>query len=247
MTPDPQPGRAGGDSISIVMPARDEEPRLQAAVTDVLEAARQQFARYELIIVDDGSVDRTAIIADRLASDLAGVRVIHLAKPHGLGGAFKAGLVYATMDYVTVAHGDGGTPSSQLEKIWARRAEADLIIPYIVNDAQRPLHRVLVSRAFRWTVNTLFRIRVRYHLHYVLYRRPLIQSVDLRTDSHAFQAEAVVKLLRRGCSFIEVGVEDDFVSQAPTRSYSLANIRRVALFFARTLYDVYGGGSAGRR
>jgi len=221
------------------MPARDEAPRLRAAVLDVLDAAGRQFARYELIIVNDGSVDETAEIADALALELPCIRVIHLAAPQGLGGAFKQGLCSATLEYVSVAHGDGGTPPQELVKIWSLRGQADLIVPYILNTTQRPAHRVLVSRSFVWLVNSLFDIQVRYHLHYVLYHRQLIQSVRLRTNSHAFQAEALIKLLRRGHSFVEIGVNDDFVGQAPTRSYSLANVLRVALFFLWTLYDVY--------
>jgi dolichol-phosphate mannosyltransferase len=248
MTSSPSSGTTH-DSISVIIPARDEALRLAHAVTDVLEAVREQFERYELLVVNDGSTDATGEIADRLAGEHPGVHVIHLPRVHGLGGAFKEGLRRAVMDYVTVAHGDGGTPASELTKIWSLRQQADLIVPYMINDHERPAARLFVSRCFRFLVNALFGIRLRCHGHYVLYRRAVIQSIRLRTDGHAFQAEALVKLLRLGHSFVEVGVCDDFEGQAPTRSYQLANVLRIAAFFVWTLYDVYvapGGLGTGR-
>lgn len=229
------------DSISVVIPAHNEEPRLVAAIREVLSAVRDQFADFELIIVEDASSDRTPEIADELAREHDCVRVIHLPPPngHGLGGAFKAGLRQATKEYVSVAHGDGGTSAAELIRIWAARGEADLVIPYMLNDDERPPIRLAISRAFRFTVNRLFGIRVRCHGHYVLYRREWIQGIRLRTDGHAFQAEAVIKLLRAGHSFVEVGVCDDFENQAPTRSYTPRNILRILWFFATTAYDVY--------
>ena len=232
------PGVKGG-SLSIVIPARDEEPRLRNTVAEVLRAAHDQFERYELIIVNDASTDGTRAVADRLATELPCVRAIHLLHVHGLGGAFKEGLRLATMEYVTVVHGDGGTAAPELAKIWALRDQADLIVPYILNDRERPSVRLVLSRGFRMLANFLFGMHLRCQLHFVLYRRALIQSIKLRTNSHAFQAEALAKLLHAGCSYVEVGVLDDFETQGPTSSYELTNVFRVAAFFISTLYDVY--------
>jgi glycosyltransferase involved in cell wall biosynthesis len=226
-------------SISIIIPARDEAPRLERTVSEVLVALRQHFERHELIIVDDASTDATAEIADRLAADLPEVRAIHLSRVHGLGGAFKKGLRVARMEYVTVVHGDGGTAAVELEKIWGLRHQAEVVVPYGLNDHERPAVRRLLSHGFRFLVNHSFGVRLRCHGHFVLYRRTLIQSIKLRTNGHAFQAEALVKLLRMGHSFVEVGVRDEFDAQGPTRTYNVANVFRVARFFVSTFYDVY--------
>ena len=96
-----------------------------------------------------------------------------------------------------------------------------------------------MSRGFRRLVNCLFRIRVRYHLHYVLYELAALRSIEIRTNTHAFQAEALVKLLRRGSTYIEVGVSDRFEEQGPSRSYTWSHTAGIATFLLWTLYDVY--------
>lgn len=237
----PPTSTAHPSSISVIVPAHNEAPRLAGTVEQIAQAARQEFDEYEIIIVDDGSSDGTPALADQLADTHSFVRVLHLAGPNGVGAAFKAGLRTACKEYVTIVHGDGGTPASELMKIWSLRHQADLVVPYVLNEDQRPRFRLFLSRCFRSTINLIFATGVRYHTHFILYRREAINSVRLRTDGHALQVEAVVKLLRSGHSFAEVGVIDDFESQAPTRSYGLRNLWSVATFLVMTAYDVYVG------
>lgn len=231
-----------GVTISLIVPACNEAPRLRRTVAELLVALPQHFAAYEILLVDNGSRDGTAAMADALAREIPCVRVMHFPTALGLGGAFQEGLKAARMEYVSVAHGDGGTSAEQLGRIWAMRGRADVVVPYITNEQERPRLRLWLSYGFRALVNGLFGLRLRYHMHFVLYRRELIQSIRLRTRGHAFQAEALVKLLRRGHSYVEIGIEDDFEGQAPTRSYRLRNLAWVALFFVSTLYDVYLAG-----
>lgn len=226
-------------SISIIVPALNEEHRLETTFREILEAAARCFLEYEVIIVNDGSTDRTGEIADRLRATSNCVRVIHHTRPHCLGGAVRAGLSLAHMDYVTTAHGDGGLPLEERCRIWRRVGEADLIIPYNLNHAARPFFPRLVSATFRALVNVLFGTRLKYHMHFVVHRRELLESIRIHTNSYAYQAEAIVKLLRRGHSYLEIGVGDEFNSPSPTRSYSARHFWAVAVFFATTLWNLY--------
>jgi len=238
------PSSATPATLSLIVPACNEAERLRGTVAELLVALPTCFTAYEIIIVDNGSHDGTDAVADTLANEIECVRAVHFPDAIGLGGAFQEGLKLASMEYVSVAHGDGGTAADQLQKIWALRDRADLVIPFITNEDQRPRARLWISYGFRALINRLFGLQLRYHMHFVLYRRQTIQSIRLRTRGHAFQAEALIKLLRRGHSYVEVGVEDDFAGQAPTRSYRVKNVMQVAAFFATTLFDVYLGSEA---
>ena len=65
--------------------------------------------------------------------------------------------------------------------------------------------------------------------------------MGFKTDSYAFQAEILVKMIKSGFSYVEVPVEDKFDKHAATKAFSLANIAAVALFLFRLVYE------AGRR
>lgn len=230
-------------SLSVIVAALDEEHDLEDAVRTVREAVARRFADWEVLIVNDGSRDGTGPIADALAARHPRVRAIHHPATRGLGACFKTGLAAARMDHVMLVNGKNDTPAEALDALFARIGEADLVIPYTLNTGERPLARRLLSRAFAGLLNALFRLHLRYYNHSVVYPRDLVRSVRIRTDSHAFQAEALVKLLKRGCSFVEVGVRDRFDPARRTRAFRPANVLGVASFLVMTPWDVYGPGA----
>ncbi len=227
-------------TISVIVAALDEERDLEATVCAVREAVAKRFAGWEVLIVNDGSRDRTGSIADDLAARYPDVRAVHHRVTRGLGACFKTGLAAARMDHVMLVNGKNDTPAESLDAILARVGEADLVVPYTLNLGERPFVRRLLSRAFTRLLNALFRLDLRYYNHSVVYPRDLVRSVRIRTDSHAFQAEVLVKLLKRGCSFVEVGVRDRFDSNRRTRAFRPANLLGVGAFLPRVLWDVYG-------
>src|SRR5581483_4524691 len=92
-------------SISVVIPAYNEERNLEASVCDTIAAA-QAFDDYEVIIVNDGSRDGTGEVAERLAAELDKVRVVHHNPNRGFAAAYQTGLKHATMTYFTFVPGD---------------------------------------------------------------------------------------------------------------------------------------------
>jgi len=227
------------NTLSVVVPALNEEAYLADTVRHIGRAAAACFDDYEIVVVDDGSTDRTGAIADALQAGDAHVRVIHNRTPCGLGGAHRTGLAAATGYYVTRVNGKGGTSPEELRRVWQLKGEADMIVPYTVDATYRPLVRRLISRAFTTLVNLLFGLRLKYYNHFVLHRRELVSSLTLRSDSHALEAEILVKLLKRGHSYVEVGHRDTPDTEHETRAFGIPNVMGVAKFFFWTLYDVY--------
>ena len=226
-------------TVTVIVAALDEERGLEATVRTVLRAVPRWFSDWEILVFDDGSTDRTGEIADRLASTLPRVIAIHHDEPRCLGGVFKAGLGRARMDHVILLNGKNDTPFEALDRIFSQRGRADLVIPVQANRSARPMLRRVLSRTFVSLLNVSFGLNLRYYNHSVLHRRDLLEAVQIRTSSYAFQAEAIIKLLRSGCSYVEVEVEDRFEADAPTKTFSLSNVFGVACFLATTLYDVH--------
>ncbi len=190
--------------ISIVVPALNEAPNLTAAVERCRAAARRHFPDHEIIVVDDGSTDDTGRIADELAAADPRVRVVHHDRPRNLGYAYKAGVALARFEHVLMFPGDNEGSDEQLDAVMSRAGTADIVINYISNPEVRSRRRAGISSVFVAVMNWMSRQRLRYYNGTVLHRTELVRSVAIHTDSFVYQAEALVKLLRAGHSYVEV-------------------------------------------
>jgi len=235
---DPRP--AGDDSITAVVAARDEEAGLARAVAILAEALRTHFPRYEILIYDDGSRDRTGAIADELAATLPHVVAIHHAEPRGLGGVIRAGLERAGMRYFFWMDGKGATRASALDAIFAARGRTDLVIPYPTNQHERPFARRTLSALFQALLNGAFGLRVRYYNHLVLSQTAQARRYRSPSGSHAAQAEMLVRMLRAGLTYVEVPVEDNFhFHWRHTKAFLPRNLAGVPTVLARLFWDVH--------
>jgi glycosyltransferase involved in cell wall biosynthesis len=228
------------DSLSVIVPALNEEAGLEGAVTTILEVVARCFREYEILIYDDGSTDRTGAIADALAREHGCIRVFHHSRPHGLGGVIRAGWQQARMQHVMWVDGQGVTSAEALERIFAERGKADLIVPYAANQEERDWLRRNIARAFRGTLNLIFGLDLRQYTHLVVAPREVVRSLRVRTDSHALQAEALIKMIKSGCTYVQVGVEDRFrIESRRSKAFRLRNVLGVGSFLFLTIWDVY--------
>jgi len=224
--------------ISIVVPALNEAANLACAVDRARSAARRHFADYEIIIVDDGSTDATGEIAERLVLADSRVRVVHHDRPRNLGYAYKEGVALARCEYVLMFPGDDEGSDEQLDAVMSRAGAADIIVNYISNPAVRPWSRRVLSRMFVALINGLFGLRLRYYNGTVLHRTEIVRGITIHTDSFAYQAEALVKLLRAGRSYLEVGTPIMARAGGRTKAFRLKNFVDVARAVVRLVGDV---------
>src|SRR4051812_46432882 len=103
-----------GKTISLIVPALNEEGVVGKVVESILKQTSEHFSDYEVILVDDGSTDRTGSIMDRFAERNPRVRVLHNERNIGLGASFRRGLRSARLQYVMLLCGDGGLPAHSL-------------------------------------------------------------------------------------------------------------------------------------
>lgn len=234
-------------SVTVVVPALNEARGLEGAVDIILAALARRGTAYEVIIIDDGSTDGTGMLADGLAARHPRVQALHHARPCGLGGTVREGYARARMEHVLWVDGKGATTPEALDAILARCGEADLVVPYPVNQHERLWFRRAISRAFVGLLNGIFRIGLSYYTMPVLCKTSLARAVRLDTRSHALQAEMLIKLIKAGCSYVTVPVRDNYAfAWNHTKAFRWANVSGVAAFLARTLWAVYGPGGRER-
>lgn len=192
-------------SVSFVVTALNEEVNIEGTITEIYASIKGMVDDYEIILVNDGSTDQTGPLMEKLAAADPKIRVFHNEKNLNLGGAFKRGLKEVRLEHVMWLPGDNAVPAKNVRIILSKVGEADIVVPYLLDPRNRPFLRRIVSRTYTILLNTLFGLSLRYYNGGVVHRRDLIQSIDITTDSFACFAEALIKLLRRGSSYVEVG------------------------------------------
>ena len=107
------------DKISVFFPAYNEEENIENTVKKAIKVLEKNFSKWEIIIVNDGSIDKTGKIADRLAEVNPNISVIHHNPNRGYGGAFKSGLYAARYPWITFTDSDGQFDFSEITTISA--------------------------------------------------------------------------------------------------------------------------------
>ena len=193
-------------SVSFIVPALNEEGRICATVDTILGAMNEVPDRpFEIVLVNDGSTDKTAMLMDELVLRRSEIRVVHNERNLGFGGAFQRGLAVAKNDYVMVVAGDNAASRESIVQTVRHLGEADILIPRIANPEIRSRARRIGSRAYTLLLNFLFNLRVGYY-NGMIPKRELLQQLTLTTSSNAVHAEALVKLLKAGCTYKEVAI-----------------------------------------
>src|SRR4029078_13101293 len=120
--------------LSVFFPAYNDSGTIASMVIRAVQAASELTPDYEVIVVNDGSSDATAEIADELAKTYPNVRVVHHPKNRGYGGALQTGFRSAPQELVFFNGGDAEYAPAELAALWARMGpDADLVNGYKIS------------------------------------------------------------------------------------------------------------------
>ena len=194
-----------GKSISLIMPAYNEEDTLEFSVRSLTESLRRHGFDYEIFIFDDASRDRTGLIANILRDEDRNIKVFHNLKNMNLGHNFSEGIGMATKTYVGLVPCHGLINPKSYDSILAACAscEKDVVICYVANPTIRPISRQLISKVNVAIINWLFGLNLRYY-HLNFYRTELLKQVPTSTRSYAVMVESLVYLIKSDASFVEI-------------------------------------------
>ncbi len=156
-----QPASTSSVDISIVVPAFNEERRLPPTLIDIIDLFDRKGAKYEVIVVDDGSSDNTAEVVRKFERVRAEVRLIQLPKNHGKGHAVRLGVLNSHGAIILFADADGATPIAEVSRLQAALAAGfDIAIGSRALASQdtkvaTSIHRRLLGRVFNYCVNII--------------------------------------------------------------------------------------------
>jgi glycosyltransferase involved in cell wall biosynthesis len=193
--------------LSVFFPAYNDSGTIASLVISALRTARRLTDDFEIIIVNDGSADGTADIADELARTYPEVKVVHHEKNRGYGGALRTGFSTATRDLVFYTDGDAQYDPTEMVVLWeAFNESVDLINGYKISRSD-PLHRIVIGRIYHHTVKLLFGLRVSdVDCDFRLMRRAIFDRVLLEKNSGVICLEMMKKIQDAGYRIAEVPV-----------------------------------------
>lgn len=225
--------------ISVVMPALNEEANVERAVTETAEAFEKLGIKGEIVLINDGSRDRTGEIADRLKDKYSFLNVIHHRIPHGIGGSFWEGAHAVQGDVVTMLPGDGENDPIEILRYLPLMKQVDIVVPFVYNVEVRGRSRRWVSRSYKAIINMSFGLLLNYMNGTVMYRRTVLQSLSLHARGFFYQTELLIKAIRMGYLYAEVPYALGTRSSGKSKALTLRSLFKLSRDYLHTVYSVY--------
>jgi glycosyltransferase involved in cell wall biosynthesis len=229
-----EPAQLSG--ISVFLPCHNEEGNIERVVA-ALEFELPRIAqRHEIIVVDDGSRDRTGEIADRLVAANPRLKVVHHPLNRGYGAAVISGIRACSQPWTVLCDGDGQFEASDIARLTAKVPEYDVVVGRRMHRAD-PLMRRVNGKAWTVLMRILLGIRVGdIDCGLKLFRRDLLEGIDLQAKGAMISAELMAQLAGRGARICEVDVHH---LPRLTGEQSGASVKVIARAF-RELFLLYG-------
>ena len=185
--------------ISVFVMAYNEAGNLETTVGELIGVLSEMGAQYELVIIDDGSRDGTGSIADRIAENTKGARVIHHKKNKGLGGVYRTGFASALGSYLTFFPADGQFSAGIIKDFLPVMDEADMILGYIPN-RKSSLASKSLSFFERIFLSFLFGPLPRFQ-GIIMFKRSLLTKINLRSSGRGWTVlmEFIIRARIAGC------------------------------------------------
>ena len=190
-------------SISIAIPAYNEEENLDWVVKNTLKKLPNYFNDFEIIIVDDGSTDKTGKIADNLANKNNKIRVIH-QQNEGYSRAMLAGIRAAKKEFVAYMPADGQFLISDMRHCFEIMRSNDLILGYRGGRPDYSTRRVIFSYVYLLILLILFNIKYMDVGWVNIWRTKEVQKLKLKAVGGIFiLTEILVRFKRKGLKITE--------------------------------------------
>jgi glycosyltransferase involved in cell wall biosynthesis len=196
--------------LTFFFPAYNEEENVERTVELALaEIGPLVDGSLEVLIVDDGSSDRTPQLAEALAAADSRVRVHHQPN-RGYGGALKSGFANGRGELICFSDGDLQFDLKEMARLLDRLADGgkpvDGVIGYRIK-RRDPFHRIFIAKTYNAIVSVSFGLRVRdIDCAMKLFRREVFSGLRLDADGPFLSAEMLIKLRARGARMAQVGV-----------------------------------------
>lgn len=193
-------------SLSVFFPAYNEEGNVVESIFAAEKILRTITYRYEILIVDDGSTDRTARAVEHVMLFNPRVRLIQHANNMGYGSALWSGIQMARYEWVFFTDADLQFDLNELRDLVDYIPLYDVVIGYR-SPRQDPFLRLVNAKGWNMLNRALFGLKVRdIDCAFKIFRKDIVASLPIVSHGAMVSAEILVRLSRMGVLFKEIPV-----------------------------------------
>jgi len=216
--------------ISFFVPCLNEEGNVSRAIDTIVEVMRGMSMTYEVLVVDDASIDGTVAEAALRCERYPELRIdiIRNRFCRGLGRNYFIASHRARGEYFMLVNGDAAEPPESIRQIVSLLGKADAIVPYFGVNEGRTLPRRMLSCTFTFLVNQLSGHRLKYYNGPVLHKTENVRMWFAETAGFGYQAELMCRLLDEGITVHEVQITNSDRELGFSKAFRLRNLLSVA-------------------
>src|SRR5262245_10254700 len=225
-------------ALTVLIVAHNDAATLAATVDRVYRALTITIEDFAIIIFDDASSDNTVEIAEAVARQYPFIKVLRNPRPMGAGYCTVQGSQEAESEFVTYVPADNTWPLRSFIELFGHLGKADIVTSYSNNLlAAMPLPKQILSRAYTGILNILFRKGLRYYNGLTIYPAAYFSDNAIRSHGFGFQAEALIKAIEAGYSFLEIALPVDVSNLPRARSATPANMLDAGVTILRLAFE----------
>ena len=229
--------------LSVFFPAYNEEKNIEATVEKAIPVLNKIALKWQIIVIDDGSRDRTADVVKKLIGKYRqnDIELITHSPNKGYGAALKSGFYNARYQWIAFTDADGQFKFDDIKRLIKRqrKTRADLAIGYYLG-RKVPFYRIWGSKIWELAVWILFGLKIKdIDCGFKLVRKEVIESIPpLEAERGPFiSSEFLIKAKRAGFKIVQVGVRHFPRRQGEATGNSakvvLAGLRDLLVFWWR--------------
>ena len=216
--------------ITFFVPCFNEEGNIENTLNEITEAVNETLLSYEIIVVDDKSLDSTKEIVKQyiLEHSSKNIFLIENEINLGLGRGYIDTSFIASGKYYMLINGDNAEPKDTILTILSKVGEADMIIPYFGKYDSRSFGRVYASKIFTFLINIIGGYKINYYNGPVIHKTFNVMRWSPDTHGFAYQAEIIVKVLDEKGTYEHVMIKNSDRTEGSSKAFTLVNIFSVA-------------------
>lgn len=194
------------NSISIFFPCFNEQENVARTVEQALNVLEKLNVDFEVIIVNDGSLDDTGKIADEISSQDGRIKVVHHERNLGYGAALQSGFKAATKELVFYTDGDGQFDINEMPPLLGLMKQYDIVSCYRLK-RHDPFIRKINGWCWTKLVCLLFDLRIRdIDCAFKLYKREIFNNIRMTSTGALIDTEILARAARRNYRITQKGV-----------------------------------------
>jgi len=199
------------EKISIVMPAYNEEKNIENTIRKCYDALKKIRLHGEIIVIDDGSKDKTGIILNQLKKEISNLRLILHKTNMGYGKSISDGIRAAKGHYVITLDSDGQFDIYELPLFLSKIKNGYDVVTGYRKRKKDTFLKVLANKVLNNIVKYLFKIKIKdVNCSFRIYKKDIFKKINMEASHFILPTEILIKANALSYKIAEIGVTHSY-------------------------------------